>query len=185
MSEPPRNVSTFTEVPNTYPVRLSFASPGARPPIYVAGSFTVPEWQPHELEYLVLEHDKTVADNRTSYVFHRNFNVPVGAHHYKFRLGHEGDWWVCDNSTEIVTDALGNQNNLLVVTPSPSELGALDMIAADGTPYSKDAADDTSQPSAAFSDRDHPRDLSNQDERHETTPRGALSPAFEKDQISY
>lgn len=76
----------------SYPVQITFRSPGARPPVYVAGSFTVPEWQPHELDYSQI---------RTSYTFSREFDVPAGTFQYKFRLGHRGDWWVCDSTEKI------------------------------------------------------------------------------------
>lgn len=85
----------------TYPVTITFTSPGACPPVYIAGSFTLPEWQPQELEYSVVEQKDAAADNQLSYVFSRTLKLPEGTFQYKFRLGHEGDWWVCDSNVEI------------------------------------------------------------------------------------
>ncbi|KAL8723032.1 MAG: hypothetical protein Q9225_000574 [Loekoesia sp. 1 TL-2023] len=104
----------------TYPITITFTSPGACPPVYVAGSFTVPEWQPQELEYSVVEHKDAAADNQPNYIFSRTLSLPEGTFQYKFRLGHEGNWWVCDSNVDIVTDSAGNQNNRLVVVP-PSQ----------------------------------------------------------------
>lgn len=86
---------------DTYPVKITFASPGAYPPVYVAGSFTVPHWQPQELELSIGNCGKNDANGQTRYVFHRTFEIPEGTFQYKFRLGHEGDWWVCDSNEEI------------------------------------------------------------------------------------
>ncbi|KAL8902953.1 MAG: hypothetical protein Q9207_004253 [Kuettlingeria erythrocarpa] len=98
----------------TYPVKITFDSPGACPPVYVAGSFTVPKWQPKELNYSLNKSDEDKVVEHPSYTFSRTFDLPVGTFQYKFRLGH-GDWWVCDGKEVVVTDALGNQNNRLVV----------------------------------------------------------------------
>ncbi|KAI4207493.1 MAG: hypothetical protein LQ346_000538 [Caloplaca aetnensis] len=106
----------------TYPVKISFGSLGACPPVYVAGSFTVPEWQPQELNYSVNESDEDKVVEQPSYTFSRTFDVPVGTFQYKFRLG-QGDWWVCGGNEVVVTDALGNHNNRLVVAPEPQDTG--------------------------------------------------------------
>ena len=187
MSDSPCNAANSTKGPPTYPVTISFVSPGARPPVYVAGSFTVPEWQAHELGHLVLEHDTTIGDDRISYVFRRTFDVPQGTYQYKYRLGHEGDWWVCDDSVETgtkikysfhrcillishtVTDALGNQNNRLVVTALPSEPNALDPAAADRTSYSLATMGGITQPAATCSPIDNPQSLSPREERRGLT----------------
>ncbi|KAL8944208.1 MAG: hypothetical protein Q9211_000677 [Gyalolechia sp. 1 TL-2023] len=105
-----------------YPVTITFTSPGACPPVYVAGSFTSPQWQLHELEYSRTEHKDAASDARPNYVFCRTFDVQQGTFQYKFRLGYQGDWWVCDSNAETVTDAAGNQNNRLVVTPPSQDI---------------------------------------------------------------
>lgn len=85
----------------TFPVTITFDSPGACPPVYVAGSFTVPEWQPHELEYSIVRREGDDTHDKPSYTFFRTFNIPEGTFQYKFRLGHKGDWWVCNRNEEI------------------------------------------------------------------------------------
>lgn len=101
-----------------YPVTITFSNPGTCPPVFVAGSFTSPEWQVHELECSDSTHEDTTAGARPNHVFSRTFHLPEGTFQYKFRLGDQGNWWVCDGNAEIVTDAAGNQNNCLSVAPS-------------------------------------------------------------------
>ncbi|MCJ1478126.1 hypothetical protein MMC13_006802 [Lambiella insularis] len=93
-----------------HPVEITFRSPGAQPPVYVTGAFTTPPWHPIEMEY-----HSTQGDRPNEYLFLKYFQVAEGNWQYKFRLG-SGDWWVCDESTEIVCDEIGNPNNLLVVS---------------------------------------------------------------------
>ena len=90
---------------STYPVKITYSSPGAVPPVYVAGSFTQPEWQPLELEYALDENKAEEAVDATAYSFYRTFHLPEGSFQYKFRLGHEGDWWVCDGKAPIGRDS--------------------------------------------------------------------------------
>lgn len=95
------NILDSSKGPTTYAVDIRFTSPGAQPPVYIAGSFTLPRWQPHELECSIVDQDSTAPESGTSYVFHRTFDLPQGTYQYKFRLGHEGDWWVCDHRVDI------------------------------------------------------------------------------------
>ncbi|KAL8701956.1 MAG: hypothetical protein Q9224_000255 [Gallowayella concinna] len=123
--------------PATYPVKISFAAPGTRPPVYVAGSFTLPEWIPHEL---FAEPAETAVDEQTDYIFHRSFDIPKGEFQYKFRLGHDGDCALIQPNglTQCtVIDALGNQNNVLVNAPLPSKLDNPHAIAVDETSLSE------------------------------------------------
>ena len=89
-------------------VKITYKHTGARPPVYVAGSFTTPAWEPQELEAMpVSEADKTsVASDGSEYAFSKQFEVAVGDWQYKFRLG-EGDWWVCDESAAISLSPAG------------------------------------------------------------------------------
>ncbi|KAL8674434.1 MAG: hypothetical protein Q9168_001167 [Polycauliona sp. 1 TL-2023] len=174
MSVPTSSIRTSSKGPSTYPVQICFASPGAQPPVFVAGSFTLPEWHPRELQCSLAEQDNF----DTEYVFHGTFHLPPGTYQYKFRLGHEGDWWVCDHNVDIgtvlpsspqkrfllishtVTDALGNQNNRLIVTGLPSEPRDLDSAAAAETL----CPEDTAQTSATSPVMNRLDDLSNEDE---------------------
>lgn len=98
--------STFTSsitmtTPNIRPITITYKHPGARPPVYVAGSFTAPAWEPQELKAVpVSEGDDP------EYVFSKQFDVAVGDWQYKFRLG-EGDWWACDENTDISLSPAG------------------------------------------------------------------------------
>ncbi|MCJ1399108.1 hypothetical protein MMC11_002310 [Xylographa trunciseda] len=104
-------------------IEITFKSPGACPPVYVSGAFTDPPWQVCEMKYhIMIGNGATESASLESreYLFYKQFQVSEGRWQYKFRLG-PGDWWVCDEDAEIVTDEAGNRNNLLVVTPSHSE----------------------------------------------------------------
>lgn len=84
-------------------VRISYTSPGAEPPIFVAGSFTDPPWQPQELEYELENHNalgKEAPSGEIQYKFAKNIRIAEGQWQYKFRLG-LGDWWACDKHKEI------------------------------------------------------------------------------------
>jgi hypothetical protein len=73
--------STFT---------ITYERPGTTPPIFVAGSFTEPPWQPIELDHQQVNEE---------HVFSKKFDITPGKHQYKFRLGH-GDWWACDDTKD-------------------------------------------------------------------------------------
>ena len=80
---------------------ITFSSPGALPPVFIAGSFTEPPWNPEELEHNT-ENGKLadISTEQPDLRFYKAFDVPPGRWQYKFRLG-LGDWWVCDKHTEI------------------------------------------------------------------------------------
>lgn len=66
-------------------VTLTYASPGAVPPIFLAGSFSEPAWHPQEMEFR--------ADENGELQFHKEVQVEEGAQfQYKFRIG-TGEWW--------------------------------------------------------------------------------------------
>jgi hypothetical protein len=66
-------------------VTLTYASSGAQPPVFLAGSFSEPEWGPQEMEF-------TTGENGELH-FHKEVEVDEGGEYqYKFRIGH-GDWW--------------------------------------------------------------------------------------------
>ncbi|KAL9614632.1 MAG: hypothetical protein Q9167_000920 [Letrouitia subvulpina] len=117
-------------------VDITFASPGARPPVYVAGSFTSPEWVPQEMEYALDKEYEPSSRNDLNYLFSKRFDLLPGRYSYKFRLG-DGDWWVCDQKMKQqliappAEDSSGNLNNCLVVKdpdpdpdPDPEQAGA-------------------------------------------------------------
>lgn len=59
------------------------------PPIYLAGTFT--SWQPS------IEMDM---DESRDSSFYKIVDIEPGEHQYKFRLGHDGDWWIHDENVE-------------------------------------------------------------------------------------
>jgi hypothetical protein len=79
--------------PKKVPVGVKFSKPGAQPPIYLAGSFSDPAWQPQEMQYAV--------DEQNEHQFHKEVEVEEGKEYqYKFRIG-EGDWWVLNEDSPI------------------------------------------------------------------------------------
>ncbi|RAL63657.1 hypothetical protein DID88_003700 [Monilinia fructigena] len=90
---------------------IKYSRPGAAPPIYLAGSFPESVWQPQEMEY--------TNESKDHYVFSKAVEVEEGKEYqYKFRIG-DGDWWMSDEDAPIVTDDIGNRNNLLTVPIKP------------------------------------------------------------------
>ena len=117
--------------PKKKTVRISFQSPGTKPPVFLAGTFTYPAWQPKEMDHRA-KPEVEGKEPSDELEFYGTYDVPEGNHQYKFRLG-DGDWWVCDESSEtgrllnsedcawlnsllmVVLDEAGNRNNLLRV----------------------------------------------------------------------
>ncbi len=76
-------------------VTLTYATPGAQPPIFLAGSFSEPAWQPQEME------SKT--DENGGLHFHKEIQVDEGGEfQYKFRIG-LGDWWALNEQAPTGT----------------------------------------------------------------------------------
>jgi len=74
----------------TQKVTIKYALPGTKPPLYVAGSFSDPAWQPQEMQYTVKEDE---------YEFHKDIQVEAGhEYQYKYRVG-PGDWWVLNEES--------------------------------------------------------------------------------------
>jgi len=82
-------------------VRITYTSPDIQPPVFVAGAFTEPPWQPCEMEQVKpTSVPITEPGGKPDYNFFKEFNVTEGRWQYKFRLG-PGDWWACDETAEI------------------------------------------------------------------------------------
>lgn len=144
------NSNTDNMAPKKVSKTLEYTSPGVVPPVFIAGSFSEPAWDPIEMEY-------TVAENGEHH-FHKEILAEEGGNfQYKFRLG-TGDWWALNESAPtgtfenrrqerlqalllaqllvqlcyskimlmfpIDTDDLGNRNNLLVVPITKETPGA-------------------------------------------------------------
>jgi hypothetical protein len=97
-------------------VRVTYRQPGTKPPIYLAGSFTSPPWEPRELQYVkkVSGSDEKAAEEAedADLEFFGEFKVGEGQYQYKFRIGH-GDWWVCDESVETGKLPTGSEDHTL------------------------------------------------------------------------
>jgi hypothetical protein len=74
-------------------VTITYRKEGTQPPIYLAGSFSEPPWQPDEMTYTIEENGE--------HTFRKDFKVEPNAEiQYKFRIG-PGDWWVLDEDAPI------------------------------------------------------------------------------------
>lgn len=69
---------------------VTYRKPGVVPPVYLAGSFTDPQWQPREMQ-----HTRGADDE---YVFTSSVQgAPGKEYQYKFRIG-QADQWVIDDT---------------------------------------------------------------------------------------
>lgn len=94
--------------PKTVSVTVKLSKQGLQPPIFLAGSFSDPAWQPQEMQHTTNE--------TGDYEFHKEVQVEEGKEYqYKFRVGEQGDWWMLNEESPTVTDDAGNRNNLLSV----------------------------------------------------------------------
>ncbi|KAI1374571.1 hypothetical protein F4677DRAFT_447207 [Hypoxylon crocopeplum] len=92
------------------PITFTYQKCGTNPPIYVAGSFSDPPWQPQEMDVSIDQHG--------GHRFTKQVMVDDGSEvQYKFRIG-AGDWWALDDNADTVTDNQGNINNVLRVSIS-------------------------------------------------------------------
>lgn len=91
-----------TKVPYT----ITYRSPGAEPPIFLAGSFTSLEWGLQEMAFS--------REDGGDYIFEsRVFVEPGKEYPYKFKAGNDGPW-VLDESKPIGESSFEN--------PSPHSL---------------------------------------------------------------
>ncbi|KAK1505973.1 uncharacterized protein CCOS01_16663 [Colletotrichum costaricense] len=112
-------------------VTITYKQPGTQPPIFVAGSFSNPKWEPQEMDF--------TTEDGGEHTFYKNIEVrPNTQVEYKFRVG-LGDWWVLNETAAIVTDGSGNRNNLLTA-PASQELKELNGVNGDSQPASENAS---------------------------------------------
>ena len=77
--------------PKTVPVTVKYSKPGTQPHIYLAGSFSEPQWQPQEMLF--------TTDAEGEHEFYKEVRVEEGKEYqYKFRIG-LGDWWVLNEES--------------------------------------------------------------------------------------
>ncbi|KAK4149254.1 hypothetical protein C8A00DRAFT_38146 [Chaetomidium leptoderma] len=96
-----------TEIPAV--ISITYRKPGTQPPLYVAGTFSDPPWQPYEMDHVALEDGE--------FEFKKEVHGKPGSKiEYKFRIGN-GNWWVLNDHGPTVTDSSGNTNHVLEVKP--------------------------------------------------------------------
>ena len=72
---------------------ITYRKPGTQPPVFLAGSFTDPQWVPREMEY--------TQDEDGEYKYTSQIRaVPGHEYQFKFRVG-EGDSWVLDENSPV------------------------------------------------------------------------------------
>ncbi|KAI0527805.1 hypothetical protein F5B22DRAFT_640784 [Xylaria bambusicola] len=87
------------------PVTFTFHRKGVHPPLFVAGSFTNPPWEPQEMTASIDQHG--------DYIYTKEVMVDECSEiQYKFRHA-SGDWWALDPDADTATDEQGNINSLL------------------------------------------------------------------------
>lgn len=91
---------------------ITYEKPGTQPPMYVAGTFSDPPWEAHEMEY--------DTDDKGEHIFSQKVEGEPGSKiQYKFRVG-PGNWWVLHEGMPTVTDINGNTNHELEI-PHPGQ----------------------------------------------------------------
>jgi hypothetical protein len=83
-------------------VRITYAHTGSVPPVYLAGSFTTPPWEPQEMQYTELQSKEVESGEggqqaQPEYEFYKELDVKEGQWQYRFRVG-QGDLWVLDRN---------------------------------------------------------------------------------------
>jgi hypothetical protein len=85
-------------------ISVKFSKPGTQPPVYVAGSFSDPAWQPQEMQHTI--------DESNEYEYHKDVQVEDGKdYQYKFRIG-EGDWWILNENSPTGTNSTSRAQEL-------------------------------------------------------------------------
>jgi hypothetical protein len=81
--------------PNHIPFVVTYRKAGTKPPVFVAGSFTEPSWQPQQMQ--------AIEDASGEYHFSKELQViPGRTYEIKFKIGHD-DWWVYDEDKPVGT----------------------------------------------------------------------------------
>ncbi|KAI0180950.1 hypothetical protein GGR52DRAFT_522301 [Hypoxylon sp. FL1284] len=74
------------------PITFTYQKAGTYPPIYVAGTFSDPPWQPQEMDVSI--------DQDGGHLFTKTVMVEDGSEiQYKFRIG-SGNWWALDDNAD-------------------------------------------------------------------------------------
>lgn len=80
-------------VPDMAAQTITYRKPGTKPPVFLAGSFSEPQWVPREMEY--------TQDPDGEYKYTSEIHaMPGHDYQFKFRVG-EGDSWVLDENSPV------------------------------------------------------------------------------------
>lgn len=79
----------------TETVTISVRRPTDTPTIFVAGTFSEPQWEPLELNVKTIEVESELDPGlySTEYLFFRDFKLAPGQYQYRFREGATGSWF--------------------------------------------------------------------------------------------
>lgn len=87
------HTSTSAMAPRQVPVTFTYHKNGTEPPVFVAGTFTSPPWEPLEMD--------SEQDVDGHYTFSKTATADEDTEiQYKFRIG-TGNWWVLDGNETV------------------------------------------------------------------------------------
>ncbi|EEP80051.1 predicted protein [Uncinocarpus reesii 1704] len=137
-------------------VRVATQRPTSTPAIFLLASFTVPAWEPIELEAKPVPSTEGAASAPSeAYEFSKTFELAEGKYEYRFRVGTD-DISFCNTEMPTSTDKDGNVNNILLVEkPSHAEKEAPeaeDSKPEDATGISHETTEETSDKGSGTND---------------------------------
>lgn len=103
------------------PAVITYHKPGTQPPLFVAGTFSHPPWQPYEMEHSTREDGEFDFKKEV-------YGEPGSRIEYKFRIG-DGDWWVLKDDGPVVTDSSGITNHVLEFKPQQEQVQSTEQLA--------------------------------------------------------
>ncbi|GKU13399.1 unnamed protein product [Fusarium langsethiae] len=84
---------------------ITYNKPGTVPPVFLAGSFSDPQWELQEME--------CITDQNGEHTFRSEVMLePEQDYQFKLRIGHD-NWWVLAENYPTATDDSGNENNVV------------------------------------------------------------------------
>ncbi|RGP80634.1 hypothetical protein FLONG3_1238 [Fusarium longipes] len=87
------------------PFTITYNKPGTAPPVFLAGSFSDPQWQLQEMEYTTGQDGEHTFQSEVML-------EPEKDYQFKLRIGHD-NWWVLAQNYPTATDDSGNENNVV------------------------------------------------------------------------
>ena len=103
---------------------IKYSVPGTQPPIFLAGSFSSPEWQPAEMEY--------TTDEKNEHEFYKEVEVEEEKEYqYKFRIG-LGDWWILNEGSPT---GMSLYHSTFILNPSLRAMDFENMCSIEETDF--------------------------------------------------